>query len=171
LFVSDAIAPRSRLSWLTIISRLGAAAFAGLALLSDGQSPRWVLLAFAGGLALLPLAWRRKAAVVPDAVFATSADYIPGGSGRGQVSGELSATATEVVWNPSAYSTRKGFLPITLSMDDCEAIGMRSGPALLDVIITIRRREGGEWQFLTHRTPGLRRAVGKLNNLVGARSV
>jgi hypothetical protein len=56
-------------------------------------------------------------------------------------------------------------LPLILSMRDCAGITMRAGPALLDVTITVNRRNGGRWEFLTHRSPGLRRAISDLNHL------
>ena len=51
-------------------------------------------------------------------------------------------------------------------MGDCTAITMKGGPALLDVIITVERRNDGEWLFLTHRSPGLRRAIARLSDSV-----
>jgi hypothetical protein len=138
--MSDEIVPRSRLSWLAIFSRLGAVVLACTALLAEGQSPRWILLACAAGLAILPIAWRRKAAAVPGAIFATSADYLPGGPRRGQFPGELSVTETALTWNPSRHSIAKGFPPLTLAMDDCAAITMRGAPALFGVMIAERRR-------------------------------
>jgi hypothetical protein len=163
--VAGEIAPRSRLSWLAIVSRLCAAALFLIALLAEGQSERWVLLACAGGLAIVPIAWRRKGPVVPGAIFATSADYLPAGLRRGQFPGELSVTTTTLTWNPSRHSIAKGLAPIAFAMDDVERIAMKGGPALLDVIITVQRREGGECLFLTHRSPGLHRAVAKLSDL------
>ena len=35
-----------------------------------------------------------------------------------------------------------------------------------DVIITVQGRNGSEWLFLTHRSPGLRRAIADLNDLI-----
>jgi hypothetical protein len=51
-------------------------------------------------------------------------------------------------------------------MGDCTSITMKGGPALLDVIITVERRNGGVWLFLTHRSLGLRRAIASLSDLI-----
>lgn len=158
-------APRSQLSWLAIVSRLGAAVLAAMALSAEGESPRWVLLACAGGLALLPLAWRRKAAVAPGAIFAASADYLPGGWRGSRFPGQLSMTANALSWSPSGYSIAKEFRPLMLAIDDCAAIGWNAGPALLDVTVKVRWRDGHEWVFVTHRRRGLRRAIEGMNDL------
>jgi hypothetical protein len=162
----DSIAPRSSRSWLALVSRISAAGLFLAALLIAGQQLTWILVAAAVGLMIVPVAWRRKAAVVPGALFASSADLIPGGPGRAQFPGELSVTASEVSWAPSGYSAGKGFSPLSLAMADCAGITMRRGPALLDVIITVRRRSGGEWAFLTHWRPRLRRAITGLTELI-----
>jgi hypothetical protein len=161
--VAGDIAPRSLRSWLAILSRLAAVAALAVGLLVGGRSSWWVLLGCAAGLAILPVAWRRKAAVVPGATFATSADYLPGGRRRGKFAGELSLTPATLTWNPSRHSRAKGVVPLTLALADCKAVSMRAGSALLDVIITVRRRDGDEWTFLTHRSPRLRRAIAKLD--------
>jgi hypothetical protein len=36
----------------------------------------------------------------------------------------------------------------------------------LDVLITVERRNGGVWLFLTHRSLGLRRAIASLSDLI-----
>jgi hypothetical protein len=138
----------------------------GIAFLAEGKSPRWILLACAAGLAIVPVAWRRKAAVNHGAIFATSADYLPGGQGRRKFPGVLSVTSAMLTWSPSGHSISKGSLPLTLAMGDCTSITMKAGPALLDVIITVERRNGGVWLFLTHRSLGLRRAIASLSDLI-----
>jgi hypothetical protein len=163
--VRDEIARRSGLAWLAIVARVCAVALACIALLAEGRSQTWVLLACAAGLAVAPVAWRQKAALVPGAMFSTSADYLPEGR-PGQVPGELSVTASALTWNPSRHSVAQGCLPLTVGIDDCTAITMKAGPALLDVFITVQRRNGGEWLFLTHRRPGLGRALTRLNDLI-----
>jgi hypothetical protein len=160
------IAPRSRRAWLAILARVSAAVLAGVALLAEGQSARWVLLAGAAGLAIVPFAFRRKAAVVSGAIFATSADYVPAGQRRGQFPGELSVTATTLTWNPDRHSIAKGLSPLHLAMRDCTSISLKGGAALLDVLITVNQRDGGEWLFLTHRSPGLRQAIAVLNERI-----
>jgi hypothetical protein len=160
------IAPRSRLAWLAIVARLSAAVLAGVALLAEGQSARWVLFAGAAGLAIVPFAFRPKAAVVSGAIFATSADYVRAGQRGDQFPGELSVTVTTLTWNPSRHSIAKDLSPLHLAMRDCESISMKGGTALLDVLITVNRRNGGEWLFVTHRSPGLRRAIAALNERI-----
>jgi hypothetical protein len=68
--MTDEIARRNRLSWLALASRLAAVALVCLSLWLEHQELRWILLAAAAGLAVVPIAWRRKAAVVPGALFA-----------------------------------------------------------------------------------------------------
>lgn len=160
------IAPRSRLSWLALASRLCAVFLFGIAFLAEGKSPRWILLACTAGLAIVPVAWRRKAAVNHGASFATSADYLPEGQGPRKFPGVLSVTSAMLTWSPSGHSISKGSLPLTFAMSDCASIAMKGGPALLDVIITVERRSGGVWLFLTHRSPGLRRAIASLSDLI-----
>jgi|1185.fasta_scaffold68090_2 hypothetical protein len=164
--VAGEIAGRSRLSWLAIVSRLCAAALFCIALIVGGESSRWVLVACAAGLVVVPVAWRRKAAVASGAIFATSADYLPAARRRDHFPGELSITPTTLAWNPSRHSTAEGFLPLSLAIGECMAISMKAGSALLDVIITVQGRNGSEWLFLTHRSPGLRRAIADLNDLI-----
>jgi len=163
--VDGEIAPRSRLSRLAIFFRSCAAVLACVALLAHGWSPSWILVVCAAGLAIVPVAWRRKTAVAPAAILTTSADYLPREPRRAQFSGQLSVTASALTWNPSRHSAAKDILPLEIAIDDCTGITMRGGPALLDVIVTVHRRSGGEWLFLTHRTPGLRRAIARLNEL------
>jgi hypothetical protein len=164
--VAGEIAGRSRLSWLAIVSRLCAAALFCIALIVGGESSRWVLVACAAGLVVVPVAWRRKAAVASGAIFATSADYLPAARRRDHFPGELSITPTTLAWNPSRHSTAEGFPPLSLAIGECMAISMKAGSALLDVIITVQGRNGSEWLFLTHRRPGLRRAIAGLNDLI-----
>jgi hypothetical protein len=163
--VGGAIAPRSPLSWLAILFRLCAAALACVALLTQGSSPRWILLMCAAGFVIVPVAWRRKAAVAPAAILTTSADYLPREPGHAQFPGELSVTASALTWNPSRHSAANGILPLAIAIEDCTGITMQAGPALLDVIVTVHPRSGGEWLFLTHRSPRLRRAIARLDEL------
>jgi len=67
------IAPRSRRSWIRIGAWIGSVLLWGLAILSNGRSPTWLLVGGGVALVLIALAWRRKAATVPGAIFATSA--------------------------------------------------------------------------------------------------
>jgi hypothetical protein len=139
---------------------------AAAALLTRGQGLWWILLAAAIGVAIVPVTWRRKAAIAPGARFASSADYILAEARRGQVPGELSFTARGIHWAPSKDSAAKGFLPLSFAIGECAPVSMRAGPALLDVVITVRRRSGGEWSFLTHRRTGLRSAVTEFNDSI-----
>ncbi len=153
---------------LVLASRLCALAFLVAALLLEHQQLRWILLALAAGLAIGPVAWRRKAAIAPDAFFASSADLIPGGPRRTQLSGELSLATTALTWTPSRHSISEGFDPMSIAISDCAVITMQRGPALLDVIISVRRENGIRTDFLTHWSPGLRRALAQLRTLVEA---
>jgi hypothetical protein len=160
--VLDRIAPRTARSRLALASRIAAAACLLAGLLTERQHLTWVLVAVAAGLVIVPVAWRRKAVVSPGTLFASSADFIPNSPRRAQFPGELSVTAHEISWAPSRYSVGKGLPPLSLAMADCAAITMQRGSGLMDVIITVRRRTGGEWAFLTHWSPGLRRAITRL---------
>ena len=67
---------------------------------------------------IVPLAWRRKAAMAPAAILTTSADYLPRAAGRARFPGQLSVTASALTWNPSRHSAAKDIRPVEIAMDD-----------------------------------------------------
>jgi len=114
--------------------------------------------ALALGLALLPIAWRRKAPVVPGAVYTSSADQLlPTGRHR---PGQLSITTTMLTWMPSRYSTEHGRQAVSIDARRCRAITLERGAGLFDVLLTVTPVEGEEIRLLTHSTSHLKTAIG-----------
>jgi hypothetical protein len=164
--VPDGITPRGRLSRLSLLSRVAAAALFLAAFVFEGHGIWWIIGAIALGVVLIALSWRGKAAVVPGSAFASSADYCPDANRLGTFPGELSITTSGLMWSPSKYSSGKGLRPVSLLTGECQSVSMQAGSALLDVVITVRGRTGSEWSFLTHRSPGLRRAIAGLQDSI-----
>jgi hypothetical protein len=150
--------PRSSVSWLAIACRLLAIVAVGFALVREGGI-RWVLVAVALGLVLVPFTWRRKAAPATGAIWNASADLIEGGK---HAPGELSFTPDAVVWTPNSHSLSNGHEGLVLSLTEGATVELTSGPALLDVFVDVRE-PGREVRFLTHRSKGLERAVSQLS--------
>jgi hypothetical protein len=151
------IARRSGLSWLATLLRVLSLVGFVLALTLEG-SGRWIWLAAAVGLLLIPFAWRRKADSAPGAVWSASADLLDGSH---HFPGQLSITSDSVVWIPSHYSVGRGQVKLVLPMSDRGAVSLRAGPALLDVLLEVGSH-GRSTRFVTHRTPSLKRAVAEL---------
>jgi hypothetical protein len=151
------VTSRSSSGWLAIACRLLAAVALCFALVREGGI-RWVLVAVAVGLILVPFAWRRKAAPAAGAIWNASADLIEGGT---HAPGELSFTPEAVVWTPNSYSLHHGYERFVLPVTHGAKVKLQSGPALFDVFIDVRG-PGREVRFLTHRSPGLERAVRQL---------
>ena len=149
------IAPRSTLSRLAFALRVLAIVFFSIALATE-HGLRWVLIAGAVGLLIVPLAFRRKAAPVAGALWSASAELLQGSK---HFPGELSITTDTVVWNPSTYSRHHGFEQVTAQLGESGGVRLESGPALLDVFVDVRVADGKSTRFLTHRSPGLRRAI------------
>jgi hypothetical protein len=164
--VPDRITPRSRLSRLSLLSRVAAAPLFLAAFVYERHGVWWIIGAIALGLVLIALSWRRKAAVVPGSAFAASADFCPDGNHLRKFPGELSITTSGLTWSPSKYSSGKGLRPVSLVTGECQSVSMQAGSALLDVVITVRGRTGSEWSFLTHRSPSLRRAITGLHDSI-----
>jgi len=157
------IAPRRRRSWVSIASWLAAAILFTIGLAFERHGVWWILAALALAPSLIVLSWRRKAAKVPGATFASSADLCPDGPDGARLPGELSVTASGLTWMPGPPAIRKGLAPVSLPNAECDSVSMQAGPALLDVVITVRGRSGDEWCFLTHRSPGLSQALSRLD--------
>jgi hypothetical protein len=164
--VPDRITPRSRLSRLSLLSRVAAAALFLVAFIYEGHGIWWIIGAIALSLVLIALSWRWKAAVVPGSAFASSADYCPDANRLRKFPGKLSITTSGLTWAPSEYSSGKGARPVSLATRECQSVSMQAGSALLDVVITVRGRTGSEWSFLTHRSRGLRRAIAGLHDSI-----
>jgi hypothetical protein len=123
--------------------------------------PVEALSAVALGLALLPIAWRRKAPVAPGAVYTSSADQLlPNGRHR---PGQLSLTTTTLTWMPSEYSARHGEQAVNIDARLCSAITLERGVGLLDVLLTITPGEGEAIRLLTHSSRHLEAAIGDLD--------
>jgi len=149
------IAHRSTLSKVALLLRVLALVFIGTAVATE-QGLRWLFIAGAIGLLVVPLAFRRKAAPVEGALWSASADLLQGSK---HFPGELSLTTGAVVWNPSSYSRNHGLDQVTLQLADGAVVRLESGPALLDVFVDVRATGRESTRFLTHRSPGLRRAI------------
>jgi hypothetical protein len=149
------IARRSTLSRLAFALRVLAVVFFGIALATE-DGLRWVLIAGAVGLLIVPLAFRRKAAPVAGALWSASADLMQDSK---HFPGQLSITTDAVVWNPSSYSRHHGFEQVTAQLGENGVVRLESGPALLDVFVDVRVADGKSTRFLTHRSLGLRRAI------------
>ncbi|HEY5034866.1 MAG TPA: hypothetical protein VIJ30_07095 [Candidatus Dormibacteraeota bacterium] len=129
-------------------------------LVADRASTRWLLIAMAAGLLLVPIAWRRKAPVAAGAIWSASADLMHGAT---KLPGQLCFTPESVVWTPSSYSRRHGEEEISVPLTGDTSVSLENGPSLLDVLIIVRRSTGEPAQFLTHRTPRLRRTIRKIS--------
>jgi hypothetical protein len=154
---------RGVLTRLALAFRISSAALLFAAFVLEHHQLRWILVALAVGLAVVPVAWRRKGATVPGALYWSSADLLADGTRQKQYPGELSVTSTGLTWTPSRYSTSHGLAPVSIPTTACTAISMERGAALLDVIISARRVGGEESRFLTHWRPGLPRAIARLS--------
>ena len=114
------------------------------------------------GLAVLPLAWRRKGPVARDAVFTASADrLLPNGSHR---PGQLSITPTALAWTPSGWSVRHGQQSIDLDARECKAISLERGVALRDLVLEITPVDGEAIRLLTHANRQLQTAIDGLDD-------
>jgi hypothetical protein len=112
------------------------------------------------------LSRRKKAAVAPKAFYANSADLIDARMHRRrQLPGELSFTDTAIHWNPSRYSIRKGADPITIEISERPDVVFQPTPGLAGLSIRIRRLDGSELRFSTHRTRKLSAAIERLDVL------
>jgi hypothetical protein len=136
---------------------LGLACFiAGL--VAHHASLRWLLIAVAAGLLLVPIAWRRKAPVAAGALWNASADLMKDAT---KVPGQLSFTPESVVWMPSSYSRRHGEEEISVPRTGDTSVSLEYGPSLLDVLIIVRPSTGEPTRFLTRWSPRLRRTIRK----------
>jgi hypothetical protein len=164
-----AVEPRDSRARLALLFRiLAIVGFLTAAVFGHWQL-RWILLALAGGLALVLLARRRKAAVAPGALFACSADQLVETDGRRRrFPGELSVTQDGLVWAPSSYSSSHGREELSIPSGECAAITLRRDGTLLGVTLAVRRTNGEESRFVTHSSRGLTRAVSSLRRPVEA---
>lgn len=130
-------------------------------LVADHASLRWLLIAVAAGLLLVPIAWRRKAPVAAGAFWNASADFMHGAT---KSPGQLSFTSESVVWTPSKYSRNDGQEQISVPLTGDTSITLERGSSLLDVLILVRPPTGEPAQFLTHWSPRLRRTIRKMRH-------
>ena len=129
-------------------------------LFADHASLRWLLIAAAAGLLLVPIAWRRKAPAAAGAFWSASADLMRGAT---KLPGQLAFTPESVVWTPSSYSRHHGEEQVSVPLTDDTSVSLEYGPSLLDAVIIVRPSTGELARFLTHRSPRLRRAIRKIS--------
>jgi hypothetical protein len=152
------VAPRSSWSRSALVFRLLALGLFVVALARE-SGLRWVLVALACGLLVIPLVWRRKATPAASAVWTASADLIKGSK---HAPGQLSFTPEAVVWSPSSYSLRHGHEQLVAPLPKAK-VALQAGPGLLDAYVDVRW-PGRDVRFLTRRSPRLRRAVRQLTS-------
>jgi hypothetical protein len=151
------VRPRTRRSWLALGFRALSLSLLVMSAAVLDHHPVVAAVAIALGLAVLPIAWRRKAPVAPDAVFTASADrLLLNGSHR---PGQLSITPTTLAWTPSGWSARHDQKSIGIDARDCKAISMERGVALLDLVIEITPVDGEAIRLLTHSNRQLEAAI------------
>jgi hypothetical protein len=155
------IARRSPRSRGTLALRVLALGCFVTGLVADHASLRWLLIAVAAGLLLVPIAWRRKAPVAVRAFWNASADVMQGAR---KFPGQLCFTADSVIWTPSKYSRHHGEEQISVPLTGDTSITLERGSSLLDVLILVRPPTGEPAQFLTHWSPRLRRTIRKMRH-------
>lgn len=154
---------RRWLVWLTILCRLTALIALGASIaLRDGVAV--ALAGGAGGLLLVPFAWRRRAASIPNATYSAAADLVT--TRAGAFPGQLSVAKDSIAWVPAAYSVRHGQLEVTISTEGHPEVILQSGPALLDFTLLIAHG-GQRFAFLTRRSRSLRRAIDRFSQAPG----
>jgi hypothetical protein len=156
------IEPRTPLFRLSLLSKVLALVL-GVAAVLLRHGIGFVLVAFALGVALIPLVFRRKAAIAGGATYAASADRLVWEGARvRRFPGELSFTPRALVWTPSGFSQSHGVKPVVIDARECRTVRAERGKALLDVILSVGSSNGEEVRFLTHTRRGLRRAIARL---------
>jgi hypothetical protein len=165
------IGPASRASRAATLAWIAAAVTWTAALVAEDRAPialGLIVLAAAGALGLVALSRRRKAAVAPGSFYASSADLVDARTRRRRrLPGELSITDTAIYWNPSAYSVRKGAEPIEIGFSERPDVVFEAGPGLAGLSLRIRRLDGSELSFITHRS-GSWSSRGSASTLLGA---
>ena len=109
------------------------------------------------GLLLVPLAWRRKAEILPGALYSASADLLTRPSRPWP--GQLSITDHAVVWVPSAYSREHGQDRVQIDREEQPALRYERGPALLDLTLVVSTGDGVTRAFRMHQSRALREAL------------
>jgi hypothetical protein len=158
---------RSKRSSAALYSSVAAAVFWTTAFIVEHQNPFLIALipVVIGGL--IALMYRRKAAIVPGAFYASSADLLfPERIRHGKLPGELSFTDTAIHWVPSGYAVRKGASAIMIEIADHPDVTFEKGPGLTDLFLRIRRGNGSDLTFLTHRRRNLNSARERLHSLL-----
>ena len=125
---------RTTRDWTRIAVWLLAAVFlvVGVAL----RSPAEAALGLALGVGLILLTRRRKAAPAQDAVYTASADRLL--ADGTQQPGQLSVTATSLVWTPGRFASRRGAQAFTAEGADLRFVALRRGPGLAGVVLNVR---------------------------------
>lgn len=145
---------RSAQSWIVLSLRLLSLASFIAALMTE-HGVRWVMISFALGLVVLPIAIRRKASTVAGALWTASADLLEGGTHH---PGQLSLLPNSLIWIPSNSARRHGKYDLNLPLSSNSNLQLESGAALMDVFVDVIPKGGEHLRFLTHRSARLRRA-------------
>lgn len=110
-----------------------------------------------GGAMLAALAMRPKAQAAPDALYSASADILlPEGRQR---PGQLSVTASGLVWNPSRFSIRQGLGVMTIDAETISRISVAGAGSFLSVVIDVHAGDDASTRFLTKGGRRLVRAL------------
>jgi hypothetical protein len=149
---------RTARGWVGLSLRVLALAFLTAALIVHGDA-RLVPIAAVLACLLVMFVLRDRAPASSGAAWSGSADLLEEGR---KFSGQLSLASGCAVWIPSAHSLRDGVDEITMEIGPESVLALETGPALLDVIVTVSG-PGRNRQFLTHRGPALQRAIRRLS--------
>ena len=148
--------PRDLGGWASLVCRCAAVVCAGAGLAAR-HGVEVGLTTSAVGLLVVPLAWRRKASGVSNALCTQSADLLDDG-GR-HLPGELSVTPTELVWVPSDHSRRRGATELRAPLAGPAEVVLQRGSALMDLVIQAQPSGAEAFRLLTHRSRRLRRVL------------
>lgn len=149
------IARRSIRGWSILITRLGAlGCFTAGVVIEHGIG--FALMALAVGVSFVTLTWRPKALSADGAVWTGSADLI---QDRRRFPGQLSVTASEVVWVPTRWSSSKGLSRQSLPLMAHDPVVLQAGPALFDLLVLVPSAGGARIVFGTRRSRRLQRAL------------
>jgi len=149
---------RTARGWVALLLRVFALAFLTAAFIVHGDF-RFVPIAAVLACILVMFVLRDRAPAASDAAWSGSADLL---EEVRKFSGQLSLASGRAVWTPSVHSRRDGLEEITMDITPESGLVLETGPALLDVIVTVSA-PGRNRQFLTHRGPALQRAIRRLS--------
>jgi hypothetical protein len=155
--VTRNITVRTTRSWIVLFLRVLACGFLIAALILHGDL-RLVPIAIALGCVLVLFVLRDRTQPSAGADWSGSADLLLKGK---KFSGQLSLAKGRMIWSPTDRSHRLGVDEINVNIVAGSELKLETGPALLDVIVTVSGT-AGKHRFLTHRSSSLKRAVDHL---------